>query len=484
MAQTAVLIILLVAFSQADEACLSSMHTTSTTCHPLNESSKLPKKCLGPQWSLDAPCPHCWSNTAPDYTPGAPTTLSADLRTRMSATLTKYLARMEETHPPSQTSAGTVFSGLGGRALLLLKLYAATGAAQHLQTAREYTDAMLTKLPAQRLQDRVSGFVGFQWSHVGMLCIAAVCAELEGDTKSADTFVAQVRDVFEQVTAGKVGRYDDFDSGRAGLLFAGRFLEANLAPRPGGPLIPRQVVLRIATAIVDRGAATAAALGHDFLQWHGPNDKGLWLGQSHGSAGVLQHLLEVPELLQNSTATAWIAKTLDHIVGMQLASGNFPTEYYRPTEDVLIQWDHGAPGVSAALIRGWRALGTTRYKDAALKALEVTWYRGLLFKGLMTCHGIGGNTWMQLYAGKVLGGAEGAKYTYRALQFQEQVLGQPLLSNLDEMRVMQPGGGSVNASESAWSFWTGSVESAVLLWTELLHRGPANASLTGWEPAL
>ena len=44
---------------------------------------------------------------------------------------------------------------------------------------------------------------------------------------------------------------------------------------------------RLAAEIIDRGAATGAALGHEYMQWHGPNDKGLWLGQSHGSAGAI-----------------------------------------------------------------------------------------------------------------------------------------------------------------------------------------------------
>lgn len=110
---------------------------------------------------------------------------------------------------------------------------------------------------------------------------------------------------------------------------------------------------------------------------------------------------------------------------------------YNASQDVLVQWDHGAPGVAAALLRGWRALGTARYLHAAEKALELTWRRGLLTKGLMTCHGISGNTWMQLYAAKTLGSAAGAKYAYRALQFQALVLAHPILSQLDQMRVMQ-----------------------------------------------
>ena len=158
-----------------------------------------------------------------------------------------------------------------------------------------------------------------------------------------------------------------------------------------------------------------------------------------------------------------------------MPSGNFPTEYYAPGEDWLVQWDHGAPGVSAALLAGWRAFGDASHRAAAERALQCVWTRGLLLKGLMSCHGIGGNTWMQLYAAKLTGEA---KYVYRALAFQQAVLDVPLLSDPAVMRQPQP------PPDAPWAFWTGSIESAIELWTDLLARGPDNASLTGWEPAL
>ena len=171
------------------------------------------------------------------------------------------------------------------------------------------------------------------------------------------------------------------------------------------------------------------------------------------------------------------------------------------TQDWLIQWDHGAPGVSAALLAGWRAFGEQRYRAAAEKALDCTWRRGLVLKGLMNCHGIGGNTWsaaaasrtrpcppahrlrghtfpasaVQLYAASV---TSDAKYLYRALSFQQTVLDHALLSDLDTMRVPQP------LPEGPWQFWTGSIESAIELWTDLLYRGPAKVSFTGWAAAL
>ena len=101
-------------------------------------------------------------------------------------------------------------------------------------------------------------------------------------------------------------------------------------------------------------------------------------------------------------------------------------------------------------------------------------------KGLMSCHGIGGNTFMQLHAARVTGDP---KYAYRALAFQRLVLATPLLSDPSRMRQPQP------LPDGPWQFWTGSMESAVLLWTDLLHRrdGSSNVSdvrMTGWDPEL
>ena len=451
-----------------------------TRCHPLNVS--LPAVCLGPKWSLNPPCPRCFTNDAVDYTPGAPTTLSPALQTRMHTALDTFLAHMITERPSTHSDSGTVFSGIGGRALLLFKLHAATGNASYLEQAQTYTAAMLKKLPQQTLLDEVSGQVGFQWSHIGMLCVAAYAAAASGDLSGAQHYVGLVAKVFVSAAANKQGRYDDFDSGRSGLLYALRFLEATLPESIPRPLVPRATVYKVATNIIDRGVATGAANGHKFMQWHGPNDNGLWLGQSHGAAGVMQQLLEVPELLANATAVEWLKRTLDHICDAQLPSGNFPTEYYNATQDWLVQWDHGAPGVSACLLRAWRAFGVVRYKEAALKALDVTWKRGLVIKGLMACHGISGNTWMQIYASQLFALAGNTtladKFAYRAVQFQEIVLAHPLLSDLAKMRKPQP------VPSGPWQFWTGSIESAIMLWTDLVFRGPSNATHTGWAAGL
>ena len=59
------------------------------------------------------------------------------------------------------------------------------------------------------------------------LGMAAVIYDALGDVQSSQVYVAQVQKLIDAQT----GRYDDFDSGRAGLLFAGHFLNTNLGVR-------------------------------------------------------------------------------------------------------------------------------------------------------------------------------------------------------------------------------------------------------------
>ena len=447
-------------------------------CWPLANASGLPARCLGPTWDLKPPCPRCWENTLPEYVPGkSATTVGPALRARLTTLLDQYLGLMLAERPASyKDSSGTVFSGIGGRALLLLKLHEVTGNATYLSLAGPYVRAMEAALPGQKILDAAAGFVGFQWSHIGMLCVSALAADRRGDASAAAKRVAEVRDLF----VSGAGKYDDFDSGRAGLLYAARFLQANVAPY-GSPKINATDVARMASAIVDRGAATGRAAGNAFLSWHGPNDAGLWLGQSHGSAGIIQQLLlAAPDFVDsNATAAALIRATLLNMVDVQFPDGNFPTEYYNNSQDYLVQWDHGAPGVSAALLAGWRAFPGgeegERFLSAARRALQCTWKRGLIVKGLMNCHGVGGNTWMLLNAGQVTGNQT---YMYRALAFQDLVANTPLLSDPSVMRQPQP------LPEGPWQFWTGSYESAIELWTDLIYRGVANASETGFMAKL
>ena len=103
--------------------------------------------------------------------------------------------------------------------------------------------------------------------------------------------------------------------------------------------------------------------------------------------------------------------TLDYLVNTAFISGNYPSSKGGKTclisyqyvliqlhaftsgndKDRLVHWCHGAPGVVHALLLGHRAWTTAGYLDAAIKAGELVWERGLLKKGNGLCHGSAGN---------------------------------------------------------------------------------------------
>lgn len=369
-----------------------------------------------------------------------------------------------------------VFGGTGGRALVFLKLFEATKNSTYLKIAQDYVETMERGLTKQKIQDDLTGFVGFLWSHVGMLCVSALAADFRGDNSTVQDRVDSVRELFNRDTIP--GKYDDFDSGRAGLIYAARFLKSNVRPRNVDKIDPADVA-KVVSAIIDRGYETGIVKnGNTFLQWHGPNDDGLWLGQSHGSAGILQQvILGAPQYLaQNQTAAVLVERTFDEIVDSQFVSGNFPSEYYDTTQDVLVQWDHGAPGISAALIEAYAFFNKSVYLESAQRALDCTWRRGLSSKGLMNCHGISGNTWMFLSAAKR---TSNLTYVYRAMAFQDIVVNSDFLSDPEFMRQPQP------EPDTPWHFWVGSYESSIELWTDFLYKDRLlDASETGFMAGL
>ena len=72
------------------------------------------------------------------------------------------------------------------------------GESTYLTHAVQCRDAMLKSLTKQKMEDLVTGFVGFQWSHTGMLCVAAAVAQAAGEDPSA--YVAQVAAVFTNLS--------------------------------------------------------------------------------------------------------------------------------------------------------------------------------------------------------------------------------------------------------------------------------------------
>lgn len=410
-------------------------------------------------------CPLYYNNTMPDYVEGEDVVVSTELNTWMEETLETYLKTVVEAFPPDRVDDATVFKGVGGRAYMFLRLYTRTNNATYLDVASSYMETALQHIGSIR-QDAV----GFLWGRTGLYTLGAVVSSLKEDTDAANGYIAQVQAMFDMSTDDNFSPWDDLDAGRAGLIYAASFLQKFY----GKDVITRASIKEVALATVRRGKALSDDPQH-YLQWISPNDGGKWLGTSHGSAGVLSQLLDVPEILEEgSESRRLIIGTLDYIVSKQFTSGNFPSEYYDDDEDVLVQWDHGAPGIMATLAKAAKIIGDSSYEDSARKAADCTWERGLLYKGLMLCHGISGNTYMQLSLYNILGDE---KYLSRALSFTQFVMDTPDLSDVNLMRKPTP---------SPYYFFPASWESAIMLYADLLSSQDSWSQLgmPGFEPSL
>jgi hypothetical protein len=411
-----------------------------------------------------------------------------------------------------KAGSSTVFDGSAGRALLYLRMYDLNGNPEDLASARSYADAALADV-----DNLNADYVGFLWGSPGVYSVAAAVLDRCGDaSETVEELVGRVEAAF--AAAPTSAPFDDWDSGRAGLLYAAEFLEENVVfnnslrrSRSGevsasdASIIPRETVTAVAEAVVTRGASLSREEG--YMEFVSPNDGEMWLGQSHGSAGVLHGLLRyAPEIFtSNATARGLILGTLDHIVSKQQESGNFPSEYYDDDADVLVQWDHGAPGVMSVLAEASLKLlqlaavnpdnatapmtwdearpYVQRYVASALKAADCTWERGLLTKGLQMCHGITGNTYMQLRLASLVRqiNSEGLQfglsavanpdtYVWRALQFQRFVMNTPELNDPNLMRKPTP---------DPFAVYTASYESAAVIFQDLVAHADDPISARG-----
>eukprot|EP00483_Globobulimina_turgida_P013619 UN13645 len=122
----------------------------------------------------------------------------------------------------------------------------------------------------------------------------------------------------------------------------------------------------------------------------------------------------VPDLMSNKTYKNALQRTINWFVSVPLQDGNMPTysnneertcgSVYGNDNDARVQWCHGAPGfidtfsLSAVVFDGIGDVTSANiYLNAALLAFNATWERGLLIRGLMQCHGIGGNAYTLLH---------------------------------------------------------------------------------------
>eukprot|EP00890_Picochlorum_soloecismus_P000132 jgi/Picsp_1/1119/NSC_04601-R1_lanc-like protein 2-like len=196
---------------------------------------------------------------------------------------------------------------------------------------------------------------------------------------------------------------DEMLYGRAGYILGWTFLEASLDPRFSSYLKSNtNHLVSVARTILDQGYKNARDLKHPekcplWWEWH----SSAYLGAAHGSMGILFALMHVPEICIDENYIKDLKGTLEYILslecdsnGISLLSGHFPTRMNEPKpREPLVQWCHGAPGAILLFIKAYHVYGDVQYLQAALRAGEAVWEKGLLTKGAGLCHGISGNAY-------------------------------------------------------------------------------------------
>jgi len=230
----------------------------------------------------------------------------------------------------------------------------------------------------------------------------------------------------------KYTKPDELLYGRSGLLYALLFAYKTVLDFSPPEMRPRisldtTFIRQLVDTIVQRGVLNLTQFQVDqmrthpslYYEWHNTD----YLGGAHGLAGICLTLLETLSFPPTAGCVTGEQKGLikgciDYIVSQQFEDGNFSSRIFtsKKKKDKMVQFCHGAPGVLLLLCRAYRVYGENAYLEAAKKAAEAIWKRGLLTKGNSVCHGISGNalTFLSLY--RI---TNDLKYYYWALQFAD-----------------------------------------------------------------
>eukprot|EP00698_Gefionella_okellyi_P004145 TRINITY_DN13870_c0_g1_i1.p1 TRINITY_DN13870_c0_g1~~TRINITY_DN13870_c0_g1_i1.p1 ORF type:complete len:466 (+),score=115.96 TRINITY_DN13870_c0_g1_i1:28-1398(+) len=409
------------------------------------------------------PCPRNFENTMSDYKPGDSVEIPPEMAATMRNLTVQYTNSILENRPPSFNDSAaypwTVYGGHAGRALMFLRLWKLekVAAQQHilLNWAKQYIDAAelyLDMAPAD--------LAGFIEGPEGVYCVKAVVYHLLNQPTVRDQAIALVQKSFDNY---QHYTKDFAAEGLAGLLYCQQFLNR---------FFNKTIISTTsANAVVQKLVADGQKIGQreGILKYLSGVMDGVpiyLIGAAEGTAGVLHELLEQPSAVQDPSSRALLEATVNSIVAQQLPDGNFPFPGNSDLlhEDVLVQWCEGAGSQVEVLLKAHALFGNQSHLDAAYRAADTIWKRGLLTKGLCQCHGIGGNAYQFLAMYRY---TNDPKFLFRALQFTRYSLD---LENVAKMRV----------PDWPWCMYAGSYAGAVLLYSDLLN-GAAQSSMLAYD---
>lgn len=346
--------------------------------------------------------------------------------TKIKQLIEKYVKKILQN---KVLSDGDIYVGTSGIAAMFLKLHE-TRVVESLNDSALQSAKVFIDIARSMRRNKPEDAAAFLCGNAGINAVSAVIHQRQAD------FSTSQHDLDLFLAGSSICRTTSFNSygcdeilfGRAGYLSGIYWLNQNL---PAEQRISSDIILKLCEVTIDSG--------EQYSQRNNLKIPMMWkcyyqnyLGAAHGISAILHMILESPmfggELTQELNQKQQLVKnTIDALLQMQMADGNFPSvlEDADKTEQKLVHWCHGAPGVIYLFAKAFLIFKEQKYLDACLRCGDLVWIKGLLRKGPGICHGVAGNGYVFLLLYRL---TNDSKHLYRATRFAD------FLTNEDYIR--------------------------------------------------
>ncbi|XP_028049569.1 lanC-like protein 2 isoform X2 [Monomorium pharaonis] len=260
--------------------------------------------------------------------------------------------------------------------------------------------------------------ITFLTGAVGPLALTAVLLQSQQKKEEAEQFILKLKSLSAHVFDKSIP--DELLYGRTGYLAALLYINANIVPAP----IEADLIKKVVSHIINSGISYASSNNSESALMYSWHDKE-YIGAAHGLAGILYLLLQARQYLTQIQIDNYIKPSLDYLKKLRYSSGNFLSSV-ESSSDRLVQWCHGAPGMSALFCLAYKVFEDSTYLEIAIQCGDIIWERGLLKKGYSICHGVAGNGYAFLH---LFQQTKDIKYLYRACKFAEWCFNYGLRQN-------------------------------------------------------
>ncbi|KAH7646153.1 Glutathione S-transferase lancl1 [Dermatophagoides farinae] len=322
-----------------------------------------------------------------------------------------FLQELESNLTLSSSKDFTIYTGSTGIVLLYLKLYELNAFENERQDILRKANSLI-----KRSLENIGGGkerYSFLCGQTGVLACKVLINHARG--KDYSKYLRIIRNLAPKILSDSTELPDEILFGRSGFLYSLLMIREKI--EDSVQILDDNLIRSLVEKILKSGQLTSQREKNSSIPliyyWH----EKAYVGAAHGYAGILYILLEARNYLDDEKELNTLIKpTIDFVLGLQFPdTGNYRSSLNN-TEDRLVHWCHGSPGVIHLLSLAYQVFEKEIYLNAAIKAADDIWHRGLLKKGCGLCHGTAGNGYAFIRLFQL---TNDQKYLYRAVKFAE-----------------------------------------------------------------